>query len=116
MTDQTTPQASPRPITVDAPRVDGANGGETQSLYDASGAWLGVLRAGPHCKEIVRAVNVYAHTQALADALEKIAELQNDKCEHASAEMLFAILDIKVDIARAALAAYDAAKEESQGE
>ena len=40
----------------------------------------------------------------LVEALERIAQLQRDKCENAGAEMLFILLDNKVDIARAALA------------
>ena len=42
--------------------------------------------------------------ESLRDALEKVAQLQRDKCENASAEMLFMLLDNKVDIACAALA------------
>ena len=40
----------------------------------------------------------------LVGALEKIAQIQRDKCENAGAEMLFMLLDNKVDIALAALA------------
>ena len=40
----------------------------------------------------------------LRKALEEIAQLQRDKCETASAEMLFILLDNKVYIACAALA------------
>ena len=45
-----------------------------------------------------------AVNEELVTALEKIAQLQQDKCENASAEMLFILLDNKVDIARAVLA------------
>lgn len=41
--------------------------------------------------------------EGLVKALEKVAQIQRDKCENASAEMLFILLDNKVGIARAAL-------------
>lgn len=50
---------------------------------------------------IIRAVNAH---EALVEALKKIAEFQRDKCERAPQMMLFALLDIKVETARAALA------------
>ena len=40
----------------------------------------------------------------LLAALENIAQLQDDKCQHASAGILYPLLQIKVDIARAAIA------------
>jgi len=40
---------------------------------------------------------------ALRETLEKIAQLQRGKCENASAETLFMLLDNKVSIALAAL-------------
>ena len=39
----------------------------------------------------------------LREALTEIAKLQTDKAEHASAEMMFMLLQHKVDLARAAL-------------
>jgi hypothetical protein len=42
--------------------------------------------------------------EGLVKALENIAQIQRDKCENASAEMLFILLDNKVGIANAALA------------
>ncbi|MCH8211419.1 MAG: hypothetical protein IIB99_08600, partial [Planctomycetes bacterium] len=44
-----------------------------------------------------------ARVAELEAALEKISQWQRDKCENASAEMLFMLLDNKVGIASAAL-------------
>ncbi len=40
----------------------------------------------------------------LLEALERIAQIERDKCENADAEMLFMLLDNKVEIAIAAIA------------
>ena len=52
-----------------------------------------------------------AANAALATALQEISHLQRDKCENASAEILFMLLDNKVDIALSALKAHGPAKE-----
>lgn len=44
-------------------------------------------------------------SEALLDTLKAIAQFQRDKCENADAEMLFMLLDIKVEMARAAIKA-----------
>ena len=54
---------------------------------------------------IKRAEAAEARVAELAGALEKIVQWQREKCETANAEILFMLLDNKVDIARAALAA-----------
>ena len=43
------------------------------------------------------------HFEELVTALKYIAELQNAKCQTASAEILYALLDLKVAAARAVL-------------
>ena len=48
--------------------------------------------------------NASIHYDKMVTALETIAELQNDKIEHASPYLVLALLIIKVDIARAVLA------------
>ena len=53
---------------------------------------------------IVRAVNRDHLFGELVEALTGIAELQDDKCQTASAEMLYALLSIKVGAARTILA------------
>ena len=50
---------------------------------------------------IVQAANTY---DTLMTALEQIAQIQRDKCEHANAEILYVLLDNKVGIAEAAIA------------
>ena len=52
-----------------------------------------------------RVAALEARVEELTGALEKIAQIQRDKCENASAEILFMLLDNKVGIARAALSA-----------
>jgi hypothetical protein len=51
-----------------------------------------------------RAEAAAAINKELVVALEQIAQIQRDKCENASAEMLFMLLDNKVGIASTALA------------
>ena len=64
---------------------------------------LAIAKEGERLKEL---------NAELVTALELISQIQRDKCETASAEMLFILLDNKVDIANAALAK---AKEPSDG-
>jgi hypothetical protein len=52
-------------------------------------------------REMERKLSVF---DEMLTALRKIAQIQRDKCECADAEMLFMILDNKVDIALAAIA------------
>lgn len=52
-----------------------------------------------------------ACTTELVKALKEISHFQRTKCENASAEMLFMILDNKVGIALAALKVYNSIKE-----
>ena len=50
-----------------------------------------------------RAALEASHHEELVKVLKQIAELQDDKCQTASAEMLYALLSIKVGKARAVL-------------
>ncbi len=53
---------------------------------------------------IAAAPETAAERDRLVEALKNIAQIQQDKCENASAEMLFMLLNNKVGIALAALA------------
>lgn len=62
------------------------------------------------CDTISRRIRALARSDEVAhrcgdmlEALEKIAQWQRGKCEHADAETLFMLLDNKVSIARAAI-------------
>ena len=54
-------------------------------------------------EEEERADKATGEWDRLRKALEHISELQDDKCQEASAEILYTLLDLKVGIARQAL-------------
>ena len=57
----------------------------------------------PSITESEANARLIASAPDLLATLKKIAELQDDKCQTASAEMLYMLLDMKVGIARAAI-------------
>ena len=116
MTDDTTAQASPRPWKI----IDSDTALE---IFDAKGALImGCDDEDPEFwPMVVRAVNAFEHTKALADALEWYEERSRSMADqHRSVDYLDAVeTEIILDggkRARAALTGYTLAMKETKGE